>query len=96
MTVSRAEARELMSRGYEMGATVVNGVVERLEDGSWIVDGRPVEQWLRDLEGREIVLVAAEISAGRGKVQVCRTCGTEYEGHDCPRCREIHRRLRGR
>jgi rubrerythrin len=96
MPISKLEARELMSRGYEMGAAVLSGVVRRLEDGSWMVDDRPLELWLEEQQGSEVVLVAAGVQEGRGTRQVCRTCGTEFEGYECPRCREVHRRLRGR
>lgn len=95
MPLTKPEARDLMSRGYEMGATVLSGMVRCEKDGTWTVDGRCVEEWLRDLEGKEIVVVASEIVEGRGQTHVCRTCGTEYEGHECPRCRAVHRRLRG-
>jgi hypothetical protein len=95
MSILRREARELMSRGYEMGATVLNGRVERTADGSWLVDGRRLEQVLGELEGQEIALVAAAIREGPGIKKLCRVCGSEYEGHACPRCREIRQRLRG-
>jgi rubrerythrin len=95
MAISRREARELMSRGYEMGASVLNGAVERRADGTWLVDGRPLEQVLVGLEGQEVALVAAAISEEPGVRHLCRVCGTEYEGHSCPRCREIRQRLRG-
>ena len=95
MSILRREARQLMSRGYEMGATVLNGTVERATDGTWLIDGRPLEQILGALEGQEVALVAAAIREGPGVKQICRVCGTEYEGHSCPRCREIRRRLRG-
>lgn len=84
-----------MSRGYEMGATVLNGTVERRTDGTWLVDGTPLEQVLAALEGQEVALVAAPISEMPAAKHLCRVCGTEYEGHACPRCREIRRRLRG-
>ena len=95
MSILRREARELMSRGYEIGATVLNGTVERTADGAWLVDGRSLEQVLVALEGQEIALVAAPIHEGPGVKQLCSVCGTEYQGHACPRCREIRRRLRG-
>jgi hypothetical protein len=96
MAISRLEARELMSRGYEMGAAVLNGVLRRREDGTWMVDDRTLESWLEEQQGLEVVLVAAEIAEGAGNRRVCRTCGTEFEGYECPHCREVHRRLRGR
>jgi len=96
MPISKQEARELMSRGYEMGATVLNGTVQRQADGTWTVDGRPLDEVLRALEGEEVILVASTIQEGHGKRQLCRVCGTEYAGYECPRCRQVRQRLRGR
>ena len=96
MPISKHEARELMSRGYEVEATVLNGAVEQQTDGTWTVAGRSVDDLLRNLDGKEILIVVAEIAEGAGVRRTCRTCGTEYRGHECPRCREVHRRLRGR
>jgi hypothetical protein len=96
MPISKLEARELMSRAYEMGAAVVNGTVRRRQDGTWLIDDQPFQSWLENHLGAEVVLVAAEVAEGRGTRRVCRTCGTEFEGYECPRCREVHRRLRGR
>lgn len=96
MPISKLEARELISRGYEMGAAVLNGIVRRREDGTWVVDDEPLESWLEGQQGSEVVLVAAQVAEGQGMRRVCRTCGTEFEGYECPRCREVHRRLRGR
>jgi hypothetical protein len=96
MPLTKPEARELMTLGYEMGAKVLNGTVHREADGTWTLGGQDIEQWLQSLEGQEVVIVGSGISEGRGQTRVCRTCGTEYEGHECPRCRAVHRRLRGR
>jgi hypothetical protein len=96
MPISRSEARDLMSRGYEMEAVVLTGTVRRQADGTWIVGDRSLDDVLTALEGREIAAVVAEVSSGRGKGHTCRVCGTEYEGNECPRCRQIRQRLRGR
>jgi hypothetical protein len=96
MSISKPEARELMSRGYEMGATVVEGTVQRRVDGTWGVGDRSLDDVLRALDGEEVVLVLATVQEGRGKKRLCRVCGSEYEGYECPRCREIRQRLRGR
>jgi hypothetical protein len=96
MSISKLEARELMGHGYELRATVLNGTVHRREDGTWMVDEQSMEAWLASLEGQEAVIVAAEVTDRRGVRRVCRTCSTEFEGYECPRCREVHRRLRGR
>ncbi len=95
MPISRSEARELMSRGYEMGARVLNGLVQH-EGDRWTVDGRPVDDWLGELEGQRVCLVVAAIQEGRGPKRVCQVCGTEYEGYSCPHCRQVRKRLRGR
>ena len=84
-----------MSRGYELGAAVLTGTVQHQADGTWSVGDRSLEEVLAALEGQEIALVADAISEGTGEKRICRVCGTEYEGHACPRCREIRQRLRG-
>jgi hypothetical protein len=95
MPVSRLEARDLMSRGYEMEATVLSGVVRRQGDGSWTVGDRALGEILIALEGEEVAAVIAQVSGGHGKGHTCRVCGTEYEGNECPRCRQVRQRLRG-
>ena len=84
-----------MGRGYELGATVLNGTVLRQVDGTWSVGDRPLDEVLAALEGEEIALVVGAIGERAGAKRICRVCGTEYEGHACPRCREIRQRLRG-
>ena len=96
MPISKLEARELMGFGYEMRAVVLNGVVQRREDGTWLVADKTMDEWLSRMEGKEVVVVASEVVEGRGVTHICRTCGTEYEGYECPHCREVRRRLRGR
>ena len=96
MAISKRDARELMSRGYEMGAKTLNGSLERQTDGVWVVDDVPMDEWLQAMEGRQVVIVAAEVHSGHGETRVCPVCGTEYEGYACPRCRQARLRLRGR
>lgn len=96
MPISKMEARELMRRGYESGAVVLNGTLHRQADGTWAVEDRPLDEVLAQLEGQEVIVVASQISEGRGKPRLCRACGTEYEGYECPRCRQVRERLRGR
>ena len=95
MAISKMEARDLMNRGYEVGASVRSGLIQQRSDGTWTVDDTPIDEWLSALEGQQALILAAAISEGRGTTRVCRVCGTEYEGHACPRCREVRRRLRG-
>jgi hypothetical protein len=84
-----------MSLGYELGATVLSGDLQRRADGTWWIGDRALEDVLNVWEGREVALVADALGARPGSSQVCRVCGTEYDGHACPRCREIRKRLRG-
>lgn len=95
MPVSRREARELMSLGYELGAAVLTGDLQRRADGTWWIGDRALEDVLAGWEGCEVALVAGVLGQGAGTAQICRVCGTEYEGNACPRCREIRKRLRG-
>jgi hypothetical protein len=84
-----------MSLGYELGATVLMGALERRADGSWWIGDRALEDVLSGWENREVTLVADVLGQSAGVSQVCRVCGAEYEGHACPRCREVRKRLRG-
>jgi hypothetical protein len=95
MPVSRREARELMSLGYELGAAVLMGALQHREDGTWWIGDQALEEVLAGWEGREVALVADVLGQAPGPTRICRVCGTEYQGHACPRCREIRKRLRG-
>jgi hypothetical protein len=84
-----------MSLGYELGAIVLDGTLQRRADGTWWIGDRELEDVLAGWEGREVTLVADVLGQTAGPAQVCRVCGTEYQGNACPRCREIRKRLRG-
>jgi hypothetical protein len=84
-----------MSLGYELRATVLTGALQRRNDGTWWIGDRALEEVLAGWEGREVTLVADMMGQAAGPSQICRVCGTEYQGHACPRCREIRKRLRG-
>ena len=95
MPISRREARELMSRGYEVGARVLNGTVSRREDGTWAINGTPIDEWLDEQEGQAVIVIMGAIQDSGSEKRICRVCGTAYEGYDCPRCRQARQRLRG-
>jgi len=94
----KAMIRQLATSAYEMDLGVSQGVLHRdVESGEWKVGDRALDHWLESYTGQEIVLIAASLEDERPlTTQVCRTCGTEYVGLQCPRCREARRRLRGR
>ena len=94
----RASIRELASAAYELESGVVEGRLHRNdEDGRWMIDDVELNEWLASYDGQEIVLIVASLEDDRPMPsKTCRTCGTEYVGIECPRCREARIRLRGR
>ena len=96
MSVRKASVLELATYAYELDAAVLCGVLERGQDGSWTVDGAPLEECLVSLEGQAIVFVAASLEDDRPmRAKTCRTCGRDYQGLECSHCRRVRRRLRG-
>jgi hypothetical protein len=93
-----SDARNLATRAHELGATTLRGQLERLQSGGWAVDGRSVEEVLAELEGRQVylIVVAPDTPGAFAARRTCRTCGRDYEGSECPHCREARLRLRGR
>jgi len=94
----RASIRELASAAYELDLGVVEGRLHRsTEDGRWMVDDAELGKWLTRYKGQEMILILASLEDNRPvPSKVCRTCGTEYMGVECPRCRKARVRLRGR
>jgi hypothetical protein len=93
----KASIRELASAAYELDSGVVEGQLHHsAEDGRWIIGDVKLNEWLAPYDGQEIVLIAASLEDDRPvPPKVCRTCGSEYRGAECPRCREVRIRLRG-
>jgi hypothetical protein len=93
----KACIRELASAAYELDSGVVEGRLHRsAEDNHWMVDDAQLSEWLAQYDGQEIVLIVASLEDDRPlPSKTCRTCGTEYVGIGCPRCREARIRLRG-
>lgn len=94
----KASIRELSTAAYELELDVIQGRVQRGGGaGRWVVDGDNLDQWLAKHEGEEVVLILASLEDERPlPAKTCRTCGTEYTGASCPRCRSARIRLRGR
>jgi hypothetical protein len=94
----KASIRELASAAYELDSGVVEGRLRRgAENGRWMVGNVGLNEWLAGYDGQEIVLIVASLDDDRPlPSKVCRTCGTDYRGVECPRCREARIRLRGR
>lgn len=96
MTLRKASILKLGSAAYEMGLQVLRGELVRNADGQLEINGNRLADWLRDFEGRELVLIAAALDDDREPVvRTCRTCGRDYTEHECPHCRTSRMRLRG-
>ncbi len=96
MSLRKASILKLASAAYEMGLQVLRGELERGLGGQLQVNQRSLADWLREMEGQEVVLIAASLDDDREPVvRTCRTCGREYVEHECPHCREARIRLRG-
>lgn len=94
----RASIRELATAAYELDSGVIEGRIRRdAQEGTWRIGDTPLQDWLSKYEGQEIVLIVASLDDDRPlPTKVCRTCGTEFRGVECPHCREARIRLRGR
>ena len=93
----KASIRELASAAYELDSGVVEGRLHRnAENGHWMVNDVQLSEWLTRYDGQAIVLIVASLEDDRPiPPKVCRICGTDYVGTECPRCREARIRLRG-
>ncbi len=94
----KASTRELASFAYELESGVVEGRLHRsAEDNCWMVGGVKLNEWLARYDGQEIILIVASLEDDRPiPPKTCRTCGADYVGIHCPRCRAARIRLRGR
>lgn len=94
----KASIRELATDAYELDAGVLRGELYQDPDsGVWMVGGTRLDALLARHKDEQIVLIVASLDDDRPMPEkVCRTCGTEYRGTHCPRCREARLRLRGR
>jgi len=94
----KASIRELASAAYELESGVVEGRLCRSEEnGRWMIDDVELNEWLAKYDGQEVILIVASFEdSSPMPSKICRTCGTEYVGIECPRCREARVRLRGR
>lgn len=95
MSLRKAAVLDLASAAYEVDAEVKRGILKKV-DGHWTVSDQAMTDWLNRFEGHEVVLIVASLSDDRPiEMRVCRTCGYEFVGVECPRCRAARIRLRG-
>ncbi|MBM4465705.1 MAG: hypothetical protein FJ014_09175 [Chloroflexi bacterium] len=98
MTIPKPSVQELAIKAHEMGASVLRGPLQRLdEDRGWAVGNIHLRDWLARYDGRDLMLIVAVIGEEQEPTtRNCGTCGREYSGSECPYCREARERLRGR
>ncbi len=96
MSMRKASVLELATAAYDLDAGVMRGRLSRRSDGTWAIDGRPVQEWLARYDGQEVVLIAASLDDTRDvPSRTCPRCGRDYQGAYCPYCHEARARLRG-
>jgi len=99
MPMQTFNVRDLISRAHELGASILHGQLVRHTGGGWSLEGRTVDDWLAEFDTHEIYLVVMPtdaVAAGQTARRTCHTCGRDYQGSECPHCREARLRLRGR
>ncbi len=95
--IRRAAIYKLASAAQEMDLDAMHGIVRQDADGRWWIGSYDLERWLKAHEGQELVAVMGSLDDDREvQVRTCRTCGRDYQGLECPYCRENRLRLRGR
>jgi len=94
----KASIRQLTSAAYELDSGVVEGELRHdSENDRWMIGDQALEDWVAQYDGQEIVVIVSSLDDPRPvPPKLCRTCGSEYVGIECPRCREARIRLRGR
>jgi hypothetical protein len=94
--MKRAAIYKLATAAHEIDLDVMDGVLERDDDGRWHVGRHDLMKWLASHEGEELILVLGSLAdAGPLQTRTCRTCGRDYTDMECPYCRANRIRLRG-
>jgi hypothetical protein len=62
-----------------------------------MVGSTTLDDWVARHEDEDVTVILLSMDEGRDlEKRMCRTCGREYIGFECPHCREVRVRLRGR
>lgn len=94
----RASIRELTQAASRLDGRFVQGQL-RLdpESGDWMLGHTSLNEWVARNEGEDVTMILLSMDNGRPLEKLtCQTCGRDYVGYECPRCRETRLRLRGR
>lgn len=94
----KASIRDLTSAAYALDGRFLEGVLHQdAESGQWMVGKTPLDEWLSRNDGEAVTLIMVSMDDDRPlpKTQ-CQRCGRQYIGVECPHCRQVRLRLRGR
>lgn len=94
----KASIRDLTNAAYALDGRFLQGIVRRDPDsGRWVVGNTPVEEWMSRHENEDVTMILLPMQEDRPlQTRVCQTCGRTYADVECPHCREVRARLRGR
>jgi hypothetical protein len=96
-TIRKATVLKFAAHAYEMGLNHMGGKLSQDEHGRWFLDKQPLETFLAQHEGEEVILILGSLEDNRPiPARTCRTCGRDYQDAECPYCRANRIRLRGR
>ena len=92
----RAATYKLAAAAQEADLDVMSGILDKDEEGRWLIGRQDLSAWLAAHNGEELVLVLGSLEDERPmEVRTCRTCGRDYRDLECPHCRANRIRLRG-
>ncbi len=94
----KASIRELTQAAANIDGRFAQGVLHQdPEKGVWMIGSIALDDWLTLHKGEEVTLIMIAMDDDRPlDKRTCRTCGRDYYGIECPHCREVRYRLRGR
>lgn len=94
----KASIRELTQAAARLDGRFIQGQLRRdPETGKWMVGSTTLDEWVARHDGQEVTMMMLSMDEGRElEKRTCRTCGRDFIGYECPYCREVRLRLRGR
>lgn len=94
----KASIRELTQAAARLDGRFVQGQLRRDPDtGKWMVGHTTLDEWVARHDQQEVTMILLSMDEGRElEKRTCQTCGRDYVGYECPHCREVRLRLRGR
>ncbi len=94
----KASIRDLTQAAYALDGHFTQGVLRfDAERKAWMIGSKPLDAWLARQENNDVTLIMISMDEEHPmESRICRICGRDYIGVECPICRETRIRLRGR